>query len=47
MQEPRAPSAGELVQSLEEYTKAQHAPDQLVQLLRPPRLALRSTPDFR
>ncbi|GJN90155.1 hypothetical protein Rhopal_003154-T1 [Rhodotorula paludigena] len=47
MQEPRAPNAAELVQSLEEYTKAQHAPDQLVQLLRPPRLALRSTPDFR
>ncbi|GAA5999851.1 Ctr86p [Rhodotorula paludigena] len=47
MQEPRAPNAAELVQSLEEYTKSQHAPDQLVQLLRPPRLALRSTPDFR
>ncbi|BGO92551.1 hypothetical protein NBRC10512_000471 [Rhodotorula toruloides] len=47
MAEPPATPPAELVQQLESYATAPGPPDQLVQLLRPPRLGLRSTPSLR
>lgn len=47
MAEPPATPPDELVRQLERYAALPGTPDQLVQLLRPPRLGLRSTPTLR
>ncbi|GAA6010065.1 hypothetical protein JCM10207_007542 [Rhodosporidiobolus poonsookiae] len=47
MADPSPPGAQELVQQLDNYAASPTTPDQLVQLLRPPRLGLRSTPSLR
>ncbi|BGP01140.1 hypothetical protein RTG_02843 [Rhodotorula toruloides ATCC 204091] len=47
MAEPPATPPAELVQQLESYAVLPGTPDELVQLLRPPRLGLRSTPSLR
>ncbi|GAA5827504.1 hypothetical protein JCM11251_003838 [Rhodosporidiobolus azoricus] len=47
MSDPPPPTAQELVKQLTDYALLPGTPDELVQLLRPPRLALRSSPSFR
>ncbi|BGP17529.1 hypothetical protein JCM10213_004071 [Rhodosporidiobolus nylandii] len=47
MDEPLAPTPAQLVQQLEGYSNSSGTSDELVQLLRPPRLGLRSSPSLR
>ncbi|GAA6049385.1 hypothetical protein JCM3770_007319 [Rhodotorula araucariae] len=47
MAEPAPPSPEQLTQQLDVYASTPGSSDQLVQLLRPPRLGLRSTPSLR